>query len=607
MPSAPHVFRRGATFWWRRKIPRNLIQTFGRHAVAISLRTHIRSEALVRAARLRAATDALFDGVRQTMALGLTLSTAQMNAIILDLIRHEIETAELARALAPERSPEAADAAAARARALRADLQTALRVNRLDGVRGPLDAALDRLQLSLPTDGPEYRLLLRQAAWGMTTVATVNEQREQGLYAEDAFFTIPPTPAAGPMAAASTVPPRAAGDGPSPLISPPGSSAASQPPPIARTDIPGGASITVRQAFDAIIGEKSKSASWVKNMGRKVEATKRLVIEALGDLPLDQIQAEHVVEFRSLLEQLPAGHGKSARDTRSIREIVDDTNRDEQDRLDDLEERFQLGGMSRADYVEAREKMRIPRLTSTTINLHIDRLSSAFAWAIEHDKLSGRNVADGKRLDAYEREARDREVPRADRQPWGREGLHALFSSPAFQGEGLRSDALFWAPLISAHAGLRSEEALQLLAGDIQRKDGVWCFCVSSGAGKTVKNKSSHRDVPIHPTLIDAGLLELLDVRRKQGCTRLFPDLERGAASESFTEIFSKRFGRYTREHGLWRPEHDFHSLRKDFNVRLREAQVPLGARKRLMGHVIRDLTDGTYDPAGAADQAETP
>ncbi|WP_156927005.1 site-specific integrase [Azospirillum halopraeferens] len=609
MSASPHLYRRGTAYWWRRRVPKRVQAAFSRRVFAFSLRTHIPCEARSRAARLRAATDALFDGVWQAMALGLALTREQMDAVIVDLIRHEIDAAEYARALSQARTPEEADAAAARARAMRAELQTALRLNQLEGVRGPLDAALGRFQLTLPPETPDYRVLLRQAAWGLTRVATVNEQREKGLYEEDAFFTMPPNgggpsridPPMGGMAGVAapppaTVPTPPSGDSPAPSAGAIGTSGG------ARTTVgpaPQGGGITVKQAFERLIAEKSSSSSWVKNMRRKVEASCRLVLETMGDIPLSAVSKDQVEEFRTLVAQLPADHGKRPRDTRTIRELVDDINAEEQDRLDELRERVDLGLLSRTDFVDLRERTGVRRLTSTTINLHMDRLSSVFQWAIDNDLFFGRNPCSGKRLDAGECDARDREVPRTERMAWGREGLRALFTSPAFRGEGLRTDALFWAPLIAAHAGLRSEEVLQLQLEDIRQRDGVWCLRIWDGPGRTVKNKASVREVPLHATLIALGILDLVAIRRREGCKRLFADLERGAVTETFTELFSKRFGRYTREHGLWAPEHDFHSLRKDFNVRLREGKVPVGARKRLIGHVIKDMTDGTYDPLG--------
>ena len=65
--TAPHVYCRGPTFWFRRRIPRALIQIFGKSCAAFSLRTNIESEAVRLAARLRVVTDGVFDTLRQIM------------------------------------------------------------------------------------------------------------------------------------------------------------------------------------------------------------------------------------------------------------------------------------------------------------------------------------------------------------------------------------------------------------------------------------------------------------------------------------------------------------------------------------------------------------
>ncbi|MDR6770769.1 site-specific integrase [Azospirillum sp. BE72] len=634
MLPTPHLFQRGTVWWWRRRIPKNLSANFRRRETVVSLRTNIPAEALARAARLRAATDALFDGVRQAMALGLTMSKAQMDAIILDLVHHEIEAAELARALAPPRSPGEAAAAVARARALRGEMQTALHLNQLDAARVPLDATLARLQLALVPELPDYRLLLRKAAWGLANeVASAHEQHESGTSATGAFFAPPAAAAPGALVGAATTvsplqalapmpwPPAAAlpdqPAAPSMPPVPPANGAARPASDAEAPSAPGGtpavvdtpasmgaapprsATLTIGEAFDGLIAEKSSSPSWVMNMRRKVEASRRLFVEAVGDRPLDEIEPEDIDRFRAIIERLPANHGKSAQDRRTASEVADATDAEEQDRIDELEERHTLGELTRADFVERRDRLRIRRLTSTTLNLHLDRVKAAIDWAIEKKRFAGPNPAQGKRLDDGERDARDREVPRRDREPWGRQRVRALLASTAFQGEGLRTDAFFWATKITLHSGLRTEEVLQLHGDDIHQKDGVWCFRVCDGPGKTLKTRSSKRDVPIHRVLIELGILELAALRRRENATRLFTDIERGASYERFSDLFSKDFGRYTRAQGLYRPGNDHYSLRKDFNVRLREADVVVGARKRLMGHSIKDLTDGTYDPAG--------
>ena len=66
-----------------------------------------------------------------------------------------------------------------------------------------------------------------------------------------------------------------------------------------------------------------------------------------------------------------------------------------------------------------------------------------------------------------------------------------------------------------------------------------------------------------------------------------------------FSTVFTKRFTRYRKQENVYTESCDFHSFRKDFNSMLARAGVEWSSRKRLMGHVIRDLTEGTYDPCG--------
>jgi hypothetical protein len=54
--------------------------------------------------------------------------------------------------------------------------------------------------------------------------------------------------------------------------------------------------------------------------------------------------------------------------------------------------------------------------------------------------------------------------------------------------------------------------------------------------GNHVKSEASERRVPIHPILIELGLLKLVELRRQQGQSRLFPHLKRGAVKGKFSE-----------------------------------------------------------------------
>jgi integrase len=121
---------------------------------------------------------------------------------------------------------------------------------------------------------------------------------------------------------------------------------------------------------------------------------------------------------------------------------------------------------------------------------------------------------------------------------------------------------------------------------------------IRPGLGQHAKTDAAQRVVPIHPVLIAAGFMELVEQRRAEGSHWLFPTLDHGHDGR-FSSVFTKRFARYREDEGLYDPQRDYHSLRKDFNGSMKRAGVPIAARKALMGHKIVDLTDGVYDPEG--------
>jgi integrase len=68
-----------------------------------------------------------------------------------------------------------------------------------------------------------------------------------------------------------------------------------------------------------------------------------------------------------------------------------------------------------------------------------------------------------------------------------------------------------WIALIMLYSGMRAGEASQLHKEDLLKVDDVWCFSVNNNRGKTVKNSTSIRFIPVHKKLIELGILDLLD------------------------------------------------------------------------------------------------
>ncbi len=601
-----HVYRRGAAYWWRRRIPIALVDFFPARELRVSLRTHLRRDAAHRAARLRLATDVAFDELERCAVLGMRLTPQGMKAIVDELVRGELEFAERARALMPPRTPEDVAAAVAEEERRKAAVERSLALCQYDAALAPLAAALARAGAPVAPESDDYRLLLRLAARGLAQVHRVNAQREQGIYEEDGpgFASAPVGPAAVALPPAASPAVVAFGAGlPQGSASPPPSSpatAAATPP------APAAAGIRLSEAAKILIEERSKIPSWRSNMRRKYEVSVRLFIEAFGDLPLVAITKAMVEEFRELVRRLPRAHGKSARERRTIREIVEMLDEQEMERMDELDEQFEAGRFDRKTFELRKDQCRIARLGPTAINLHVDRVKAIFDDVIERKLFVGANPAAGVRLGKREQEQLRASLPPVTRLPWGEERIQRLFATAAFTG-GLPSlpgkpfpgDPLFWAPLAAAHMGLREEEILQTQVADIETLSGVPTWRLRPGPGKTLKTASAQRDLPIHRLLIEAGFLDLVDMLRKSGEIWLFPEIDRGAATGRFTDLFTKRFRRYRDEHGLYDAQRDFHALRKDFNVGLRANKVSWAARRRLLGHALDDVTEERYDPEG--------
>ncbi len=93
-----------------------------------------------------------------------------------------------------------------------------------------------------------------------------------------------------------------------------------------------------------------------------------------------------------------------------------------------------------------------------------------------------------------------------------------------------------WLPLIGLLTGARLGEIAQLGIDDIWQNDsGVWLFDITDGADqdddaspakKRLKNSNARRQIPVHPKLIELGLLDWHKQLQQHGYKRLFPELK---------------------------------------------------------------------------------
>jgi integrase len=166
---------------------------------------------------------------------------------------------------------------------------------------------------------------------------------------------------------------------------------------------------------------------------------------------------------------------------------------------------------------------------------------------------------------------------------WDKEGS-------AKQGSTIYQSGLYWCPLLYLYAGLRRSEAAALAVEDIRVYKGVHYLTVRrhlvGTVGRGLKNKSSKRDVPLHPELIRLGLLDYVEAIRALGHAKLFPELinpfvERNDAGS----VLYKKWQQMSEAARVEMPERPFHRMRGAFISALKAAGVAKEFREELAGH----------------------
>lgn len=234
-----------------------------------------------------------------------------------------------------------------------------------------------------------------------------------------------------------------------------------------------------------------------------------------------------------------------------------------------------------------------PFLAYATQEKRLRFFQAMLNWAVEEgylDKVPGRKVAvAGKKQKSK------------TGGPYSHEDLQVIFTTPVYTGrvsearagtvgEYVFKDGKFWVPLIGLFSGMRLGEIVQLHRSDLQCVDGVWVFDINRAEDddKKVKTETSLRQVPVHQTLIDLGLLERGDDDSLG--KRLFPDLRPGQ-NGFYSHNFSKWWSRYGQTFGFRGEKKVSHSFRHLFTDALRDLEAPDYVLKTILGHSDKSIT----------------
>ena len=166
------------------------------------------------------------------------------------------------------------------------------------------------------------------------------------------------------------------------------------------------------------------------------------------------------------------------------------------------------------------------------------------------------------------------------RLPFNDHELKKIFGSRIFtenyRPKGGSGEAAAWIPAIAYLSGARLEEIALLKTSQFQ-VDAYGNHYIHIEDGKN-KN-SADRDFPIHPHLIEAGLLDY--VKTCHG--RLFPKVN--ATGEVKSSAFSKWYGRHLSTLGITSPSKVFHSFRHLFKDMCRNAGLNDPVIDQICGH----------------------
>lgn len=284
------------------------------------------------------------------------------------------------------------------------------------------------------------------------------------------------------------------------------------------------AAVTVSEAL-ALFRERHRERpdAQPSRLEAEVARAAALFIELNGDRALGAITEEEVHEFKSLLSVLP----------RNLR-----LDKVRGSALRDLAHRQRSAFAGQRPSSEEDTGL----ISLSTVNRHLKGMGRLFNEFDLHNPFHGKG---------YGRRATRETRPRIKR--WSQADLDAFFASTLYTGclsEAQRAepgslvikDSLYWAPLLSRHAGLRACEIASLDVSSVRDVAGITVLRV--GDDSPHDSARNIRLVPLADVLITHGFLEFVKDRQHQGETYLFPELH-GFGADKAAELLHRRLGTY--------------------------------------------------------------
>jgi integrase len=285
-------------------------------------------------------------------------------------------------------------------------------------------------------------------------------------------------------------------------------------------------------------------------------AKQRRLIEILGDIDITQVEPEHAEDVRGKIMLLPANTARFRGQT--VEQILN--------------------------------KKHEKTMSLKTVKDHIDHYTVIFHWA--------RTKRLYKEANPFTDVAPEDGRPKHEcRDPFTTQELSKIFAGEMFTRFSHKKykDHHYWAPLIALYTGMRNAEIGGLHSDDIHVVEGtednpIYVFSIHTHDGLIrVKSKNAIRCVPVHPKLIELGLLKYRDNIAQKGNSRLFPYLKWEEAS-GYGRYIGEDFNNYLKKLGLHVPRKKvFYSFRHTLATVLERAEVRDARIEQISGRVSNE------------------
>ena len=312
-------------------------------------------------------------------------------------------------------------------------------------------------------------------------------------------------------------------------------------------------------------GKRKRTATGEQTL-RQIRCAARMLQQAVPPgTPFSLISADQVRDFDSFLDRLPISFGKSPK----TRELT----------------------LNLSEYCK-RVDTRVAEgeLSVDEVGLELPTTNKHFRYLQRLRKLIESLCLSLQRVDYGKYTQPDLKDARAAREAYTLEQGEAIFSLSPWTGcQGLDDrlapgksiihDALYWVLLLVWYTGARREEICTIKLVQIRQEHGIDCIDVIDG-----KTHNAVRRLPIATELKRLGFLAYVEALREADEIRLFPDLEPGKPGK-LGDVFYKLWWIYIKPlvPDLVRGQ-AMHSCRHTVSTELKELGVFPEFRADLMG-----------------------